>query len=74
LSFDHSTFPQSLKRAEVVPIYKSGPKNIPGNYKPISIISPFAKIFAKLIYVRLENFFFKNDLISPNQFGFRKGY
>ena len=49
-------------------------KNIAGNYRSISILSPFAKIFEKIIYVRLEKFLTKNEVISPYQFGFRKGH
>ena len=73
-SYDLRIFPTSLKRSKVVPVYKSGTKNIAGNYRPISILSPFSKIFEKLIYVRLEKFLVKNDILSPYQFGFRRNH
>ena len=73
-SYDLGIFPTSLKRSKVVPVYKSGTKNIAGNYRPISILSPFSKIFEKLIYVRLEKFLVKNYILSPYQFGFRRNH
>ena len=73
-SYDLGIFPISLKRSKVVPVYKSGTKNIAGNYRLISILSPFSKIFEKLIYVRLDKFFVKNDILSLYQFGFRRNH
>ena len=58
----------------MVPVYKSGTKNIAGNYRPISILSPFSKILEKLIYVRLEKFLVKNDILSPYQLGFHRNH
>jgi len=42
------------------------------NYRPISITSPISKIFEKAVLNRLENYFEGNDLLTPNQHGFRK--
>ena len=52
LCIREGTYPQSLKCAQVVPIYKVGPKDLCTNYRPISLL-PINKIFAKLIYSRL---------------------
>ena len=41
-SNDLGIFPPFLKRSKVVPVYKSGTKNIAGNYRPISILFPVA--------------------------------
>ena len=65
-------FPNILKLAEVIPIYKAGPKNLCSNYRPISIISPFSKIFEKCLYNQLYNYFTKNKLLNNNQYGFVK--
>ena len=43
------------------------------NYRPISIVSNFAKIIEKIIYKRLNNFLEKFNILSQMQFGFRKG-
>ncbi len=56
----------------IVPIYKSGGAEINSNYRPISILPLINKIFEKLLYVRLLNFFDHFNIISENQFGFRK--
>ena len=64
-------FPDILKIAEVIPIYKAGPKNNCLNHGPISI-SPFSKIFKKCIYTQLYNCFIKNQLLNKNQNGFVK--
>ena len=55
---EYGVFPELLKHAEVVPIYKSGKKSDINNYKPspISLLSSFAKIFKSLLCERL-NFF-----------------
>ena len=56
-SYDLGTFPSVLKYAKVIPLYKTGPKHLVNIYRPISLLSPIAKVFEKLLYVRLENFF-----------------
>ena len=53
----------SLKIAKVTPIFKSGSKVKAANYRPISVLSPFSKIFEKIIYNRLNKYFLKNDMI-----------
>ena len=65
-------FPDCLKIAEVIPIFKKGDHNLATNYRPISILSQFDKIFEKLIYIRISSYFEKYDLLSKNQFGFRE--
>ena len=44
------------------------------NYRPISILSFFSKIFEKLMYNIVNNFLYKNDIIYKYQFGFRKNH
>ena len=65
-------FPQALKIAEIVPIFKKGNRENCCNYRPISILSPFAKIFEKCLHEQFNKFFIKNDLISSQQYGFQK--
>ena len=65
-------YPKDLKSACVIPIYKKGEKNLCGNYRPISLISPFSKIFEKCILSQLNSFFSKFSILSDKQFGFKK--
>jgi hypothetical protein len=72
LCVSQSIFPSDLKIACVIPIHKSGDKTNCGNYRPISILSPFSKIFEKCILTQLNLFFTKYSLFSQNQFGFKE--
>lgn len=65
-------FPKIMKTGVIKPIYKSGNKSEPVNYRPITIITSFAKILEKVIKSRLNKFLDKFDLISTRQFGFRQ--
>ena len=65
-------FPKVLKTFEVVPIFKNGERELCSNYRPISILNPFAKLFEKSLLDQLNNYFVSNNLISPNQYGFKK--
>ena len=46
-SFEKGIFPESLKRAKVIVLYKGGSRSDPANYRPISLLSVFSKIFEK---------------------------
>ena len=48
LCIREGTYPQSLKCAQVVPIYKGGPKDLCTNYRPISLLSPIIKFLKNL--------------------------
>ena len=53
MSIETGVFPDSLKLAKVIPIYKPGDKTLLSNYRPISILNSFSKIFEKVIYYHL---------------------
>ena len=67
-------FPNSLKIACIVPLHKGGDKSDSTNYRPISLLPLFGKIFEKIIEIRLVKFLDKKKIITPHQFGFRKFY
>ena len=64
--FISGIFPQSLKLARVVPIFKAGPKDLRSNYRPISILSVLSKLFEKLTYNRLIKFIDKNSILHSS--------
>ena len=72
LSFSNGTFPDKLKIAKVVPLYKGGDKSVAKNYRPISILPIFDKIIERLMHDRLLSFLSKYKLINPTQYGFQK--
>ena len=73
-SFTTGVFPQSLKAAKVIPIYKKGERDNLTNYRPISILPYFSKIFEKIMYNRLYDFTVKTDILFPSQHGFQSGH
>lgn len=64
-------FPNSFKKSIVTPIYKNGNRESLGNYRPISIISNFAKLLEKALYNRILSFIENNSILAGNQYGFR---
>ena len=73
-SIEQGLFPQPLKHATVIPIYKNGQKDKLDNYRPISLLSTFSKIFEKLMKKILLNFLESKSIITPEQFGFRQNF
>ena len=73
LSFSSGVFPDFLKIATIIPIFKKGNISDIGNYRPISILPFIGKIFEKSLYIRLVDFLSKNGILSESQFGFRPG-
>ena len=69
-----STFPNILKVSEIIPLFKQGNKYSCNNYKPISLISTFSKIFEKCLYKQLYSYFDKFNILYKLQFGFRENY
>ena len=67
-------FPEELKTGKITPIYKKDNRELIENYRPVSTLPIFGKIFEKLIYVRLYDFLSSKDTLSDKQFGFRKGH
>ena len=65
-------FPESFKIARVTPIFKKGDETNCSNYRPISCLPVFSKIFERLVVNQLLKFSDENKILSENQFGFRK--
>jgi hypothetical protein len=74
LSFNNGIVPNQLKIAKVIPVFKSGDRRLIENYRPISLLNVFSKVFEKIVHNRLTSFLNFNNLISPRPFGFRKSH
>ena len=66
-------FPNELKEGCITPIFKCGSKTDVNNYRPVCSLSPFSKIFERIVYEKIITFIEANDIFSKSQFGFRKG-
>ena len=72
LSLIQGVFPDELKIAKIVPIYKSENNQIINNYRPVSVLPIFSKLFERVMYSRLFSFVNKHNILYKYQFGFRE--
>ena len=70
-SLESGNFPDQLKIAKVVPLYKKGDKRNILNYRPIALLSVFLKLLEKLMYNRLMAFIEGKGVLTEAQHGFR---
>ena len=74
LSLKHGVFPDKIKLAHVVPIFKKGDQTHCSNYRPISLLSCFHKLFEKIVKSKLDEYLKTNNILYKYQFGFRKSH
>ena len=74
ISMSTGIYPDKLKVAKVIPIFKKGSKSDVSNYRPISILTCINKIYEKLLCKRLYKFLSKNKCLYKYQFGFRENH
>jgi hypothetical protein len=67
-------FPSMWKIAKVAPIFKSGDKTNPSNYRPISVLPTLSKILERHIHNNFYSFLTNHNLIYDRQSGFRAGH
>ena len=72
ISILHGVFPNELKIAKVLPLYKGGNSKLLVNYRPESVLPVFSKLLERLMYGRITEFINENDVLYNLQFGFRK--
>ena len=72
LSLSQGVFPDELKIANVIPLYKADDRMCFNNYRPVSLLCILSKVFEKVMYNRLISFLEFNKILIENQFGFRK--
>ena len=71
-SLASGVFPDKLKIAKIVPIFKKNDPTLLDNYRPISLLPVFSKIFERVIFDQLHNHFNLHNLYFESQYGFRK--
>jgi hypothetical protein len=71
---EDGVFPDELKIGRITPIYKKENPELLENYRPVSTLPIFGKIFEKVVYKRLYNYFSSKGLMYGNQYGFRKDH
>ena len=69
-SFLSGIFPNKLKIAKVIALYKKDSRDNPTNYRPISLISVFSKLIEKIMYKHLYSFVDSSNILHPLQFSF----
>ena len=74
LSFQQGYFPDELKLARVAPIFKSGDPKLVSNYRPVSVLNSFSKIFERAFANQLLHFVAEQGALYDYQFGFRKAH
>ena len=75
LVLDTGIIPDSWLEGIIRPIYKcSGDPQNTENYRPITILSCFGKLFTAILNLRLNNFLEHHNILEENQAGFRSGY
>ena len=67
------TYPEDWKKSNVVPIHEKESKNLIKNYRHISLLPIFSKVFQRIVFNALFNFFLQNKLFTPCQSGFIPG-
>ena len=68
---DLGVFPDILKIGQVTPIHKKGNTQLLQNYRPVSTLPCFGKIFEKIMYSRLYKFVISKNILYENQYCFR---
>ena len=71
-SLDQGLVPKDWKKANVVPLYKKGNKNLAENYRPISLTSISCKLLEHIIHSNIMDHFDKFEVLNNSQHGFRQ--
>ena len=70
-SIKSSCYSDIWKRSNIIPVHKKNDKQLVNNYRPISLLPIFGKIFEKIIFNKIYNFLLEENLLNSNQSGFR---
>uniref|UniRef100_A0A1B6LDB0 Reverse transcriptase domain-containing protein n=1 Tax=Graphocephala atropunctata TaxID=36148 RepID=A0A1B6LDB0_9HEMI len=72
-SFVTGIFPDQMKIAKVIPVFKKGDPHDVSCYRPISLLSSFSKVYERVVYNQFVSYLESNCLFDKEQHGFRSG-
>ena len=72
MSLQEGIFPDELKIANVIPLYKCDDHKLFNNYRPVSVLPSVPKVFERIMYNRFVSYLNEYKLLFSYQFGFRK--
>ena len=64
-------FPDKLKIAKIIPLFKKDDPHYFDNYRPISLLPAISKVFEKAVFIQLYDYINENELFYKSQYGFR---
>ena len=67
-------FPDKLKIAKIIPLYKKGDSHVLDNYRPISLLPALSKVFERVVFKQLYAYFTSKKLLYKSQYGFREDH
>ena len=70
----NGTVPDEMKVSKIKPLFKKGDATLLNNHRPISLLPCVSKIFERVLFNQLYEYFDRNDLLTQHQYGFRKNH
>ena len=67
-------FPEKLKRAKVLPLFRKGDETLIENYPPVSLLTPISKVFEIVVFIQQSEYFQDYGLFYESQYGFRENH
>ena len=73
-SLQEGVFPEKMKQADVIPLFKLKTRNDKTNYRPISLLMTISKILENIVYKCMYTYLDSNNMIFCSQYGFRNNH
>ena len=70
----NGVFPDILKTANIIPLFKKEDSMLFSNYRPVSLLCTLSKLLEKIMYNKVIDFLKEHDILFKYPFGFRQGY
>ena len=70
-SLSNGVFPEKVKLAEIVPLFKGKEEDMVVNYRLVSLLMTISKVLGKIMYNRMYGFLSRNNIFFDSQYSFR---